>query len=131
VEYVVLSPGITVRRSTESERNESARLLYVALTRAQCHSIMAFGDPRGKNNVLNAAVEDELLTWDLPEISEDSAPSVDEAGEVQIKNRRAKGSENASLHTNLPIRICAYPLSSEMSPEARSPQRSLDRKSVV
>jgi ATP-dependent helicase/nuclease subunit A len=114
----------TVRRSTESERNESARLLYVALTRAQCHSIMAFGDPRGKNNVLNAAVEEELLTWDLPEIGEDSVPSVDEAGEVQIKNRRAKGSENASLHTGLPIRICAYPLSSEMSPEARSPQRS-------
>jgi ATP-dependent helicase/nuclease subunit A len=114
----------TVRRSTESERNESARLLYVALTRAQCHSIMAFGDPRGKNNVLNAAVEEELLTWDLPEIGEDSAPSVDEAGEVQIKNRRAKGSENASLHTNLPIRICAYPLSSEMSPEAQSSQRS-------
>src|SRR5699024_2070861 len=27
----------TVRRSTESERNESARLLYAALTRAQCH----------------------------------------------------------------------------------------------
>src|SRR5699024_6756913 len=39
-------------------------------------------------------------------------------------NRRAKGSENASLHTGLPIRICAYPLSSEMSPEAQSSRRS-------
>src|SRR5699024_7095239 len=114
----------TVRRSTESERNESARLLYVALTRAQCHSIMAFGDPSGKNNVLNAAVEEELLTWDLPEIGGDSVPSVDEAGEARIKNRRAKGSENASMHTGLPIRICAYPLSSERSPEAQSSQRS-------
>ncbi|WP_152348343.1 UvrD-helicase domain-containing protein [Brevibacterium sp. CFH 10365] len=114
----------TVRRSTESERNEAARLLYVALTRAQCHSIMAFGDPTGKNNVLNAAVEEELLTWDLPEIGEDSAPSVDEAGEARIKNRRAKEGESVPMQTRLPIRIGAYPLSSEMSPEAQSPQRS-------
>src|SRR5699024_3679342 len=99
----------SVRRSTESERSEAARLLYVALTRAQCHSIMAFGDPTGKNNVLNAAVEEELLTWDLPEIGEDSVPNVDEAGELRIENRRAKENENVSTQTNLPIRICAYP----------------------
>src|SRR5699024_8802878 len=114
----------TVRRSTESERNESARLLYVALTRAQCHSIIAFGDPTGKNNVLNAAVDEELLTWDLPEIGEDSVPSVDEAGEVRIRDRRAKEGESAPMQTRLPIRICAYPLSSERSPEAQSSQRS-------
>src|SRR5699024_3288016 len=114
----------TVRRSTESERNEAARLLYVALTRAQCHSIMAFGDPTGKNNVLNAAVEQELLTWDLPEISDDSVPSVDEAGEVRIKNRRAKEDESAPMQTRLPIRTCAYSLSPEIKPQGQSPQRS-------
>src|SRR5699024_154796 len=114
----------SVRRSTESERSEAARLLYVALTRAQCHSIMAFGDPTGKNNVLNAAVEEELLTWDLPEIGEDSVPNVDEAGELRIENRRAKENENVSTQTNLPIRICAYPLSSELPLEAQSPRRS-------
>src|SRR5699024_7473126 len=37
-----------------------------------------------------------------------------------IKNRRAREGER----TRLPIRICAYPLSSEMSPEVQSPQRS-------
>src|SRR5699024_11066251 len=113
-----------VCRSTESERNESARLLYVALTRAQCHSIMAFGDPTGKNNVLNAAVEEELLTWDLPVIGENSAPSVDEAGEARIKNRRTTDGERAPLQTRLPIRICAYPPSSERPPEAQSSMRS-------
>src|SRR5699024_3157938 len=36
----------TVRRSTESERNEAARLLYVALPRAQRHSNLDIGRGR-------------------------------------------------------------------------------------
>ncbi|MGO1623409.1 PD-(D/E)XK nuclease family protein, partial [Flaviflexus sp.] len=112
----------TVRRSTESERNETARLLYVALTRAECHSIMAFGDPTGQNNVLSAAVDDELLTWDLPETGDDSTPAVQEAGELRIANRRGTGSGRASAHTGLPIRICAYPLASE-APQETGPSR--------
>lgn len=114
----------SVRRSTESERNETARLLYVALTRAECHSVMAFGDPAGTNNVLNAAVEDELLTWDLPEISDDPVPSADEPGELRIANRRAKENEILSLQTGLPVRICAYPLSSPPSSDTQAPRRS-------
>ncbi|PCC55784.1 exonuclease V subunit beta [Brevibacterium aurantiacum] len=114
----------SVRRSTESERNEAARLLYVALTRAECHSVMAFGDPTGTNNVIKAAVEDELLTWDLPEISDDSVPSAAEPGELRIANRRAKGSENVAAQRSLPIRICAYSLSSENSSNTQAPRRS-------
>ncbi|MDN5654189.1 MAG: exonuclease V subunit beta, partial [Kocuria sp.] len=114
----------TVRRSTESERNETARLLYVALTRAECHSIMAFGVPTGQDNVLSAAVDEELLTWDLPEISDDSTPAANEAGELQISDRRATGSGSASAQTGLPIRICAYPLSSEAPQEAVPPPQS-------
>src|SRR5699024_926682 len=45
-------------------------------------------------------------------------------GEVRIRDRRAKEGESAPMQTRLPIRICAYPLSSEMSPEAQSSQRS-------
>ena len=114
----------TVRRSTESERNETARLLYVALTRAECHSIMAFGDPTGQNNVLSTAVDEELLTWDLPEIGDDSTPAVDEAGELRISNRRVRESGSASAQTGLPIRICAYPLSSEAPQETVPPPQS-------
>ena len=114
----------SVRRSTESERNEAARLLYVALTRAECHSVMAFGVPTGTNNVLNAAVKDELLTWDLPEISGGSVPSADEAWELRIANRRAKGSENVAAQRSLPIRICAYSLSSENSSNMQASRRS-------
>lgn len=114
----------TVRRSTESERNEAARLLYVALTRAECHSIMAFGDPTGQNNVLSTAVDEELLTWDLPEIGDDSTPAVDEAGELRISNRRVRESGSASAQTGLPIRICAYPLSSEAPQETVPPPQS-------
>lgn len=113
----------TVRRSTESERNEAARLLYVALTRAECHGIMAFGDPAGTNNALNAAVEDELLTWDLPEISDDSSSAVDEAGALRISNRRARESGSELARTDLRIRICAYPLSSESPQETVSPPK--------
>ena len=114
----------TVRRSTESERNETARLLYVALTRAECHSVMAFGDPTGQNNVLSAAVDDELLTWDLPETGDDSTPAVDEVGELRISNRRATGIGSESAQTGLPIRICAYSLSSESPQETVSPPKS-------
>lgn len=114
----------TVRRSTESERNETARLLYVALTRAECHSVMAFGDPTGQNNVLSAAVDYALLTWDLPEIGDESAPSVDAAGELRIANRRALGIENVSSQTSLPVRICAHPLSSDPSSGTQAPRQS-------
>ncbi|GAA1560918.1 UvrD-helicase domain-containing protein [Brevibacterium picturae] len=114
----------TVRRSTESELNETARLLYVALTRAECHSVMAFGDPTGQNNVLGAAVDEELLTWDLPEIGDDSTPAANEAGELWIANHRATGSGSASAHTSLPIRIGAYPLSSETLQETVPPPHS-------
>src|SRR5699024_3551599 len=40
-------------RASQAEKDETARLLYVALTRAETHSIMAFGDPKGADNVLN------------------------------------------------------------------------------
>ena len=99
-------------------------MLYVALTRAECHSIMAFGDPTGQNNVLSTAVDEELLTWDLPEIGDDSTPAVDEAGELRISNRRVRESGSASAQTGLPIRICAYPLSSEAPQETVPPPQS-------
>src|SRR5699024_12390386 len=57
-------------------------------------------------------------------IGEDSVPNVDEAGEVRIRDRRAKEGESAPMQTRLPIRICAYPLSFERSPEAQSSRRS-------
>src|SRR5699024_3992678 len=52
------------------------------------------------------------------------APSVDEAGEARIKTRRTTDGERAPLQTRLPIRICAYPLSFERSPEAQSSRRA-------
>src|SRR5699024_5960899 len=113
-----------VRRGTDSERKETARLLYVALTRAECHSIMAFGDPTGKNNVLNAAADEELLTWDLSEIRDDSALAVDEVGELRIANRRAKEDRYTLAQTGLPIRITAHPLSSDFPPDTQSARQS-------
>src|SRR5699024_4199713 len=113
-----------VRRGTDSERKETARLLYVALTRAECHSIMAFGDPTGKNNILNAAADEELLTWDLPEIRDDSTLAVDEVGELRIANRRAGEDGNTLAQTGLPIRITAHPLSSDVPPDAQPPRQS-------
>src|SRR5699024_3141254 len=105
-------------------RKETARLLYVALTRAECHSIMAFGDPTGKNNILNAAADEELLTWDLPEIRDDSTLAVDEVGELRIANRRAGEDGNTLAQTGLPIRITAHPLSSDVPPDAQPPRQS-------
>lgn len=85
---------------------------------------MAFGDPAGTNNVLTAAVEDDLLTWALPEIGDDSVPCVDEAAQLQIANLRAKENESVSPQTSLPVRICAFPLSSEPSSNTQAPRRS-------
>src|SRR5699024_4099694 len=114
----------TVRRGTECERKETARLLYVALTRAECHSIMALGDPPGQNNVLNATADEELLTWDLSEIGEDSVPNVEEAGELRIMDLRRREGGNPVAQTGLPIRISAHQRSSDTPPEAKTARQS-------
>src|SRR5699024_5578177 len=67
-----------VSRAGRSESDETARLLYVALTRAETHSIVAFGDPKGKDNVLNNSVADDLLEWEQPTIADQSVSAVDE-----------------------------------------------------
>lgn len=51
-----------------AEKEETARLLYVALARAETHSIMAFDDPAESNNILGDSVADDHLYRDVPTI---------------------------------------------------------------
>lgn len=84
-----------VSRTAEAERRETERLLYVALTRAECHSIAAFGDPAGQGNILNASADEELLKWVVPTISDVSSPAVEESGVLRINDLRAAGTSGA------------------------------------
>ncbi|PCC16975.1 UvrD-helicase domain-containing protein [Brevibacterium aurantiacum] len=102
-----------VRHAGEAEERETARLIYVALTRAECHSIMAFGDPTGRRNVLSSAIDDGLLKWDLPTVVDGSICAVDESGSLQIADRRQSGGNDTGSRLDLPIRISAFPLDAD------------------
>jgi ATP-dependent helicase/nuclease subunit A len=116
----------TVSRSAAAEKRETERLLYVALTRAECHSIVAFGDPVGRNNLLSASGDERLLDWEVPAISETSTPAYDDSAVLQIADLRASGSDRALQHHELTMRITAYPVDAsaervgENDDEARS-----------
>src|SRR5699024_5666921 len=97
----------TVNRAGQAEKEETARLLYVALTRAETHSIVAFGDPKGADNVLNKSGAYDLLEWEQPAIADQSVSAVDENGILCIANRR---SDDSKAITELPIRISALPI---------------------
>ncbi|PCC46071.1 UvrD-helicase domain-containing protein [Brevibacterium aurantiacum] len=114
---VRLSRLDAVSRAGQAEKDETARLLYVALTRAETHSIVAFGDPKGGDNVLNRSVADDVLEWEQPAIADQSASAVDEDGVLRIADRR---SEASGAVTELPIRISALPIDVEDSPSADS-----------
>lgn len=108
-----------VSRAGQAEKDETARLLYVALTRAESHSIMAFGDPQGTGNVLTKSVADDLLEWEKLAITDPSAIAVDENGFLRVADRRSDDSGNAA--TELPIRISAVPIDVADCPAADSP----------
>lgn len=99
----------TVSRAAAAEKRETARLLYVALTRAETHSIMAFGDLTGTDNLLNAAVGASLVTWENPMSNDESTPEFDKAGTVRIADLRPDGGV-ARAHTDLAMRISAFPI---------------------
>lgn len=100
----------TVSRAGEAEKRETDRLLYVALTRAECHSIVTFGDPTGKSNVLNASVDDALLEWEVPTIGDTSSSAVEESGVLRIADLRRVEADGAPEHHELTIRISAFPI---------------------
>lgn len=102
-----------VSRAQDAEDRETARLLYVALTRAECHSIMAFGDPVGRLNLLSASVDDELLQWEVPTATDGESIAANEAGTIQIAARRRTGDDGGKNPHTLPIRINAYSLEAE------------------
>lgn len=106
-----------VSRANQAEKDETARLLYVALTRAETHSIMAFGDLKGADNVLNKSGADDLLEWEQPAIADQSVSAVDENGILCIANRR---SDDSKAITELPIRISALPIDIDDTPTADS-----------
>lgn len=99
-----------VSRANQAEKDETARLLYVALTRAECHSIAAFGDPAGRGNILNASADEALLDWDVPTISDVSSPAVEESGVLRINDLRAAGTSGAPVNQELTTRISAFPV---------------------
>ncbi|MGO2943466.1 MAG: UvrD-helicase domain-containing protein [Brevibacterium aurantiacum] len=99
-----------VSRTAEAERRETERLLYVALTRAESHSIVAFGDPAGRGNILSASTDDELLEWDVPTIGDVSASAVEESGVLRINDLRAARTSGAPVHQELTTRISAFPI---------------------
>ncbi|KAB1950060.1 UvrD-helicase domain-containing protein [Brevibacterium linens] len=106
-----------VSRAGQAEKDETARLLYVALTRAETHSIVAFGDPKGADNVLNRSVAEGLVEWEQPTITDRSVSAVDENGILRIADRR---SDERRATTELPIRISALPIDIEDGPTADS-----------
>lgn len=102
-----------VSRASQAEKDETARLLYVALTRAETYSIVAFGDPAGKDNVLTKSVSEDLLEWDLPTITDQTVGATEENGILRIANRR-DNSNGKTVH-QLPLRISAFPTDVEES----------------
>ena len=100
----------TVSRGGEAEKRETDRLLYVALTRAECHSIVAFGDPTGKSNVLSASLDDVLLEWEVPTIGDTSSSAVEDSGVLRIADLRRAEADGAPEHHELTIRISAFPV---------------------
>lgn len=113
-----------VREGAEAEDRETARLLYVALTRAESHSIMAFGYPDGANNILNASMGTDLLSWDVPQSSTETTVSAADVGEMRIADLRVRDEDPESPRwTTLRTRICAYSLPDEVGESNRGEER--------
>jgi ATP-dependent exoDNAse (exonuclease V) beta subunit len=108
-----------VSRAQDAEDRETARLLYVALTRAECHSIMAFGDPVGRLNLLSASVDDELLQWDVPTATDGDSIAVNEAGTMQIAARRRTG-DDGMAKTRILCRFVSMHIRSRLRTTTRS-----------
>lgn len=100
----------TVSRARDAEKRETERLLYVALTRAECHSIMAFGDPTGRHNVLSDSVDDDLLSWNLPTVLDQTTSAFDDNGSLRIADLRRGGDTDNRSHAELPMRVSAFPI---------------------
>src|SRR5699024_2365215 len=63
-----LASSAVVRDGAVADREESARLHYVSLTRAELFNILAFATPDGVGNALGESVGgDPLVEWDDPE----------------------------------------------------------------
>ncbi|UVI34731.1 UvrD-helicase domain-containing protein [Brevibacterium spongiae] len=103
----------TVSRAGAAEKRETERLLYVALTRAECHSIVAFGDPMGRNNVLSASVDERLLEWDVATVGDSSSPAVEGAGVLRIADLRRSVGDGVPVQHELTMRISAFPIDGE------------------
>ena len=101
----------TVRNGTEAEHQEAARLLYVALTRAETYSILAFGHPQGVKNQLETSVGTKFLEWDVPTSEIGTGSAINEDGVLKVADLRAGASDgdaNSALWKDLRIRIGAY-----------------------
>lgn len=113
----------------EDERMEAAelkRLLYVALTRAQCHLVISgvFNrrNRKKENNhllmVLNAAAEEDEGTWKLREEFKDLV-SLEELPDIPVSEerrhysgrRKTDASAQAAALLRLPLRERSYPVS--------------------
>lgn len=114
----------TVRNGTEAEHQEAARLLYVALTRAESYSILAFGHPKGEKNQLETSVGKKFLEWDVPTSEIGTGSAINEDGALKVADLRAGvrgGDVNSAAWKSLRIRIGAYSVADE-------PQNSLTRE---
>ncbi|MGJ7561869.1 UvrD-helicase domain-containing protein [Brevibacterium casei] len=113
-----------VREGVEAEERETARLLYVALTRAESHSIMAFGYPDGANNILNVSTGTDLLSWDVPQSSNGSSVSAAGDGELRIADLRSRdGGANPQSTMTLPMRVSTFSLPEEINAVGRAAER--------
>lgn len=100
-----------VQSATDSYKSEEARLLYVASTRAEYYSILAFGNATGENNQLDDSVGCKLLSWDMPSADVASGARADCDGVLKVADLGSASSGVAAEEDNwleLPIRIGAY-----------------------
>src|SRR5699024_4420071 len=75
-----------VGRANQAEKDETARVLYVSLARAETYRSVAFGDPAGKDNELTKSSAEELLGPDLPPITDPPVGATEENGIRRIAN---------------------------------------------
>ncbi|MBR7503445.1 hypothetical protein KCW65_25530, partial [Mycobacterium tuberculosis] len=81
---------------------------------------MAFGYPDGANNILNASMGTDLLSWDVPQSSTETTVSAADVGEMRIADLRVRDEDPESPRwTTLRTRICAYSLPDEVGESNR------------
>jgi ATP-dependent exoDNAse (exonuclease V) beta subunit len=112
-----------VAAGTEVEKRETARLLYVGLTRARFHGIIAASSPDGQGNALNDAV-----AGDVPVVEWDE-PTEDGPGIVRVHDLRR--SEDGSAFTDLPITMRTYATAGDTNAWDREVSRSFFARTDV